>query len=549
MMPDDRVLRIAVTPASVEGDDASLGDGAGMKIKHPALRPQPSDPKQPRNLPEWPAIRAFIMVGIIDRMNEADKASMGAGVSDFDVAALRATAQMQSVGTDALRGWVWNIHRLSSATLAMSTNVTVDDAVSVMRALQSVSGSYDTSGGLLTRYVQPTGQTTEIVQMPQNFMNSAVGELLSWIIADERRKTTLAAWARDECTVETIPKAEATMVQHAVVVDKGAQDGVGLEPMPAAATATVHAMPGHAVHAMPAHAVQTHAVAAHEPAGVWLMGADANPSGAAMAAPMSRASTSTRPKEWACTEPGCDKRYTQQSHLKAHLDSHRGKEWPCTQPGCPKVYKSQRGLSLHLERHRGKVFICDHPGCGKSFTRQSSLKVHNEAHQGIEYVCPEPSCNKKYKTQKGLSLHLDVHRGVSWTCPEPGCNKKYTRQSSLKVHLDGHRGVEYVCPEPGCDKKYKTQKGLNWHLDRHHTDPEDTPMPVVVSAALAHTVGSVGMGMGPVSDMGAVGGVGTVNGVGPTVSGVGPTVSGVGTAVSGVGTVSAVGTAVSGVGN
>jgi hypothetical protein len=61
-------------------------------------------------------------------------------------------------------------------------------------------------------------------------------------------------------------------------------------------------------------------------------------------------------KQYACDEPGCNKKFTRLEHLTRHQLNHKPKEiYRCTYPGCDKTFVRQDLRVRHLDRHRNRL--------------------------------------------------------------------------------------------------------------------------------------------------------------------------------------------------
>ncbi|GAA5895723.1 uncharacterized protein JCM6883_001601 [Sporobolomyces salmoneus] len=159
-----------------------------------------------------------------------------------------------------------------------------------------------------------------------------------------------------------------------------------------------------------------------------------------------RGHASESEKEYACPEPGCDKKFWTNQHLKKHLEViHHGKTYNCTQ--CDEKFRKHHQLRSHFaEVHctpGTKPFLCEHPGCDRSFAQKVHLKAHVKTHDPSRYICLHPDCAALPLAARQFPLwsHLQKHTKVAHppTCPYPACRgKTFTTPRGLKNHLTIH---------------------------------------------------------------------------------------------------------------
>lgn len=88
-------------------------------------------------------------------------------------------------------------------------------------------------------------------------------------------------------------------------------------------------------------------------------------------------------RPFCCKMPGCSKRYTKASHLRAHVRSHTGERpFACSHPGCIWRFSRSDELSRHARKHTGvRPYPCRE--CGRGFRRSDHLAAHMRIHERL----------------------------------------------------------------------------------------------------------------------------------------------------------------------
>ncbi|CAN8097405.1 unnamed protein product [Discula destructiva] len=189
-----------------------------------------------------------------------------------------------------------------------------------------------------------------------------------------------------------------------------------------------------------------------------------------------------------CTIPGCSKMFNRQARLDAHLRAHNDERpFACHYENCDKTYTDNKFLRAHIDSAHLKLpkFVCD--VCGQGFATGQRLQRHGDVHIGAEkFRCREyPPCNETFRKRKTLERHvLKDHLGKKpFVCNEGGCGDSYATLNALKAHTQREHGDEkFVCgpcsdkvrADPSLEDKVKcgftTKVQLEMHIRHEHVN-------------------------------------------------------------------------------
>ncbi|XP_054156316.1 uncharacterized protein LOC128954746 [Oppia nitens] len=169
-----------------------------------------------------------------------------------------------------------------------------------------------------------------------------------------------------------------------------------------------------------------------------------------------------------CTIDGCQKAFKLKQTLDRHLLAHNKQALVCSYGDCREKFKSMVAFRYHMEEHTKTATInCTEPGCELKFLNKTHLKWHKSTVHRIKkqylHRCPWPGCDYY---GKNITQHKSVHTGVKrYACIWPKCGKSFNNPGDLEGHMNVHKNIKpYACTWPGCDYRCAHSTGLQHHL-------------------------------------------------------------------------------------
>ncbi|CAG2119661.1 unnamed protein product, partial [Medioppia subpectinata] len=170
-----------------------------------------------------------------------------------------------------------------------------------------------------------------------------------------------------------------------------------------------------------------------------------------------------------CSHTGCQYRSKCKRDIKTHIKEHTK---PCICEICGKSIPS-KNIATHRRTHNKSLQIpCEWPECERRFINNSFMRAHMNSHTcETTYRCQWPGCDNTYTNKLSLSVHQKrVHKGLlDQKCHWPECEYSTTNPIRLHNHIDRqHEGLQdYRCSHTGCD--YTTTKcgQLDTHMKTH----------------------------------------------------------------------------------
>lgn len=208
----------------------------------------------------------------------------------------------------------------------------------------------------------------------------------------------------------------------------------------------------------------------------------------------------TGEKAYACDFSGCDKKYSNKSHLNRHKKaSHTEQDAAmiaCAALDCHQFFTNQSNANRHYQQQHSERFPNVCTDCGQSFRRKIQLKRHTIAvHTGdfpnscklcgkgflnvksmLRHIRRNHKkkceiCGEKFENWSQLVKHRNVHRSdqkSKFTCD--CCDKTFSRKPNIKEHMKIHtmRDTVFMCHYENCPKFYTALRNLNAHIRAKH---------------------------------------------------------------------------------
>lgn len=168
-----------------------------------------------------------------------------------------------------------------------------------------------------------------------------------------------------------------------------------------------------------------------------------------------------------CHHAGCHQIFTNQSNANRHYQAQHGNNYSHTCLDCGESFRRKMQLKRHtIISHTGKFpNVCTH--CGKGFLNIKSLNNHRRSHKILE--CS--SCSQTFDKWSQLVKHRrDVHRSQKPNFICDHCDKTFCRKPNIKEHMKIHSSSEvaFVCHYENCSKFYSALRNLNAHIRSKH---------------------------------------------------------------------------------
>ena len=123
---------------------------------------------------------------------------------------------------------------------------------------------------------------------------------------------------------------------------------------------------------------------------------------------MTREPNATAHKVYSCSYGACTQQYRTKFSLKRHYLDHLGiKQHQC--PHCGKRFSLPQYLTEHMYTHTGeKPFACTYPGCNKRFRQAGKLSIHRKKHNLVEFSDASSDRSTKFGDSKCTLAEIEA---------------------------------------------------------------------------------------------------------------------------------------------
>ena len=123
--------------------------------------------------------------------------------------------------------------------------------------------------------------------------------------------------------------------------------------------------------------------------------------------------------------------------------------------------------SLPVEKVK---FPCAEPGCEKEYTNKTHLADHQRTAHGAEKLkCEEIDCSASFFARRAFRQHMWVKHGIGKGPQCDECGKRKPTVDYLESHKRAAHGAPKLqCSEPGCSKTFNYSNCRRRHIRLNH---------------------------------------------------------------------------------
>ncbi|XP_035713821.1 gastrula zinc finger protein XlCGF57.1-like [Folsomia candida] len=191
--------------------------------------------------------------------------------------------------------------------------------------------------------------------------------------------------------------------------------------------------------------------------------------------------------------PLCDKRFTQPSNLKRHVEGQHAanKELVHSCDRCEDKTHSKRNLARHranLQKYTKGIHStserprlpCGFLGCEKTFLNKGNISRHvNNVHAQNPVRFPCTLCGKGFKARGELENHIPTHTTEKpYKCGT--CGRNFTYKSALTRHEITHleKSTRDMLQCQVCPQTFLSRTNLKSHIRAVHENQRNYPCPL-----------------------------------------------------------------------